>query len=587
MKGGTFSLSSPIRALVAGDDPDFRAHIGTVLESRGLECQLCADADTALILFDTHRQELLLLDRNLSDRTGLELTREIRKRQGGEEPLIILLTEIEIEESLEEALDSGIDDYIEKRLDPATLNLRLAIAVRRVLDARRQRARKAHPAPNTMTDPLTGLATRALLRDRIQGGIHRSQRDDRYLFAVLRLDLDEFRRLNDGLGEEVGDQILVETARRIQDSIRSVDTAARITADEFGVFLDDLREASDVTRVTNRIKERFAEPIRVGKRAFFVGASMGITLSGSAYGDPEGVLRDASRALRQAKGDGAGTIRIFDPVHHQEASARREMEKRIREALERDEMTLHYQPILSLSEQRIIGFEGLIRWPRPGGGFVPTEEFIPVAENSGIMAHLGWWTLEQACRQVREWHTAFPGDFPVAVMVNISGKLFSEPELVPSVIRILERTKVISEHLHLEITETSVMSDLENSLRTLRALKEVGVHLHVDDFGTGHSSLSYLHRFPVDSLKVDRAFVAGLTNGSGALSIVRTVVDLARSLDLLVVAEGVETPEQLELVRNLGCDYAQGWLFAKAMDPSEVPGLLRDPSSVTSKTLPI
>lgn len=572
---------------MVSDDPDFSPLMGGVLESRGLEYRVSGDAAAALSLFEIHRPELLLLDSDLPDGSGLELTREIRTRQEGEMPIILLLAGTVVEESLQEALDSGIDDYLEKRLGPATLSLRMAVAEQRVLDLRKRKAGRARPTPNAMTDALTGLATRALLRDRIQGGIHRSQRDDGYLFAVLRLDLDDFRRLNEGLGEEIGDQILLETARRIQDSIRSVDTAARITADEFGVFLDDLREASDVTRVTNRIKERFAEPIRVGEQAFFVGASMGITLSGSAYGDPEGVLRDASRALRQAKGDGAGAIRIFDPVHHQEASARTEMEKRIREALERDEMTLHYQPILSLSEHRIIGFEALIRWPRPGGGFVPTEEFISVAENSGIMAHLGWWTLEQACRQVREWHIAFPGDFPVAVMVNISGRQFSEPELVPSVIQILERTKVISEHLHLEITETSAMSNLENSLRTLQALKKAGVHLHVDDFGTGHSSLSYLHRFPVDSLKVDRAFVAGMTDGPGNLAIVKTVVDLARSLGLSVVAEGVETAEQLELVRKLGCDYAQGWLFAKAMDPSEVPAVLRNPSSVTKKAFPI
>jgi len=386
--------------------------------------------------------------------------------------------------------------------------------------------------------------------------------------------------VNEALGEERGNLVLIEAARRIEACIRSVDTAARITAAEFGIFLDDLKDPSDVTRVTNRIKERFAQPIRIGDQTAFVGTSMGIALGGPSYADPEEVFRDASRALRKAKEEGPGSVRIFDPVVHKQASARVEMEGRIRKALEKDEMVLHYQPIVSLSQPRIVGLEALIRWPRTGGAMVPLREFLPVAERSGLIAHLGWWTMEHACRQLLAWHARFSHDPPVAVMVNIPGRQFSEPELAPSVFRILEETGLDGEHLHLEITESSAMADLDRSVSTLRALKDLGVHVHVDDFGTGYSSLSYIHRFPVDSLKVDRSFVSGMSDRPENLAIVRTVVNLARSLDLSVVVEGIETQQQLCVVREMGCEFGQGWLFAKAMAVSDVDQVLERPESI-------
>ena len=429
-------------------------------------------------------------------------------------------------------------------------------------------------------DGLTGLATRGLLRDRIQGGLYRNKREATYGFGLLQLDLDAFRRINETLGQEVGDAVLTEAARRIEESIRLVDTAARITADEFAIFLDDLKEGSDVTRVTNRIKERFAEPIRVEGQTVFVGASMGIALGGPDYGDPEEVFRDASKALRRAKEEGPGSMRIYDPVIQKQASARVEMERRIQTALDEDEMVLHYQPILSLTEPKILGLEALIRWPQPGGGMVPLEEFLPVAERSNLISHLGWWTLERACHQVNQWHAMFPRDPPIAVMINIPGQQFSQPELVPSVEGVLRETGLEGEYLHLEITESSAMADLDRSVDTLWALKELGVHLHVDDFGTGYSSLSYIHRFPVDSLKVDRSFVSGLSEGPENFAIVKTVVDLARSLGLSVVVEGIETEEQLQVVQELGCEFGQGWLFARAMAASAVETLLQNPDSI-------
>ena len=571
---------SPLRTLVVDDDPGYRVLLQAVLARRNLEAEFAETAEAGLGLFRDDPHDILILDKNLPGISGLEMTRRIRSLSTGRAPHILIITGDGGEGAVGEALASGADDYLEKPIEPAKLGSRLAVAEHRVRDTREQRLGEAELARNALVDPLTGLATRALLQDRIKGGVYRTQREDSYVFAVLQLDLDAFRRVNEAMGEEVGNLVLTETARRIEASIRSVDTAARITADEFGIFLDDLKDASDVTRVTNRIKQRFAEPVRVGDHAVFVGASMGIALGGPSYSDPEEVFRDASRALRKAKEEGPGSVRIFDPVVHKQASARVEMESRIREALDSDEMVLHYQPIVSLSHPSIVGLEALIRWPLKDGAMVPLQEFLPVAERSGLIAHLGWWTLEHACRQLLKWHAQFPSEPPVAVMVNIPGRQFSEPELAPSVLRILEETGLDGEHLHLEITESSAMADLDRSVKTLSALKGLGVHVHVDDFGTGYSSLSYIHRFPVDSLKVDRSFVSGMSERPENLAIVRTVVNLARSLGLSVVVEGIETREQLGVVQDMGCEFGQGWLFAKAMAAADVDLVLQCPEKV-------
>lgn len=570
----------PLRALVVDDDPGYRVLLQAVLGRRNLEAEFAENAEAGLGLFQENPHDILILDKNLPGISGLEMARRVRSLAAGRFPHILLITGDGGEEAVEEALASGVDDYLEKPIEPSTLASRLAVAEHLVMETLHHRAREADPPPNALFDPLTGLATRALLLDRIKGGLYRSGREDSYVFAVLQLDLDAFRRVNEALGEEGGNVILTAAARRIEASIRSVDTAARITADEFGVFLDGLQDASDVTRVTNRIKQKFAEPIRYGDQSVFVGGSMGIALGGPKYSDPEEIFRDASRALRKAKEEGPGSVRIFDPVVHKEASARVEMETRIREALEREEMVLHYQPIVSLSQPRIVGLEALIRWPTPDGGMVPLDEFLPVAERSGLIAHLGWWTMEHACRQLLRWHALHPENPPMAVMVNIPGRQFSEPELAPSVLRILEKTGLDGDFLHLEITESSAMADLDRSVETLTALRKVGVHVHVDDFGTGYSSLSYIHRFPLDSLKVDRSFVSGMSERPENLAIVRTVVNLARSLGLSVVVEGIETQEQLGVVQEMECEFGQGWLFAKAMEAKDVDRLLQSPDSI-------
>ena len=570
----------PLRALVVEDDPTFRLVLKSVLSQRGLEAVACEDADTALEAFRRQPFHIALLDNYLPDMKGVELTRQIREMPRGREAMIILVTGDERMETAEAALSAGADDYLSKDASPGYFSIRLAIAERTIREAAGRRKALADATRNPLADSLTGLASRALLLDRIQGGIHRTDRQEGYLFGVLHLDLDGFRRVVQRLGKEPSDQVLVEVGRRLEASLRLVDTPAHLAADEFAVFLDDLQDGSDVARITDRIHQTFAEPFRVGGETVFLSACMGIALGDAHYRNAEEVFRDASKALRRAKAEGSGSVRIFDPVVHERASARVRMEEDIRTALETDAMALHYQPILSLASPRVVGLEALMRWPRKNGGFVPAQEFIPIAEQSSLVTHMGWWTLERACRQLAEWHDRLGGDPPVAVNVNVPGRQFSQPELVPSVFKILEETGLSGEHLHLEITETSAMENLEWSVSTLRELKAAGVRIHVDDFGTGYSSLSYLHRLPVDSLKVDRSFVSGITESPENLAIVRTVVDLARNLGLSTVAEGIETEEQLRILKELGCEFGQGWLFSRALDGFHVEKILRDPGEI-------
>ena len=574
------AVDPPLRALVVDDDPTYRVLLQAVLGKRRLQADFAEDADTGLRLFEEHSHDILVLDKNLPKVSGLVLARRVRALPAGKAAQILLITGAAGVEVVEDALDSGVDDYLQKPIEPDALSIRLAIAERRVKEAREEARRESLETRGALVDPLTGLATRVILRDRIQGGLHRIQREVAYGFGLLLLDLDAFHRVNETLGEEVGNLVLAETAQRIQDSIRSVDSAARITADEFALFLDDLQDGSDVTRVTNRLKERFSEPMRVEGQNLFVGASMGVALGGPQYSDPEEVFRDASKALRRAKEEGPGGMRIHDPEVQQEASARVEMEDRIREGLEEEEMVLYYQPILSLTQAEIFGVEALIRWPKAEGEVVPLAEFLPVAERSNLISKMGWWTLERACRQMKDWHQRFPTDSPPAVMVNIPGRQFSEAGLVPSVQKILDETGLEADFLHLEISESSAMADVDRSAVTLQALKDLGVHLHLDDFGTGFSSLSHIHRFPIDSLKVDRSFLAGLSERPENSAIVRTIVDLARSLGLPVAVVGIETESQFEFVQELGCDFGQGWLFARAMAPPAVETLLQTPDSI-------
>ncbi|GAB4374687.1 MAG: hypothetical protein Kow00121_19440 [Elainellaceae cyanobacterium] len=420
---------------------------------------------------------------------------------------------------------------------------------------------------DALHDTLTGLPNRVLLLERLHHVIHLSQRSDN-LFAVLFIDLDRFKVINDSLGHMLGDELLISISERLTHCLRPGDTISRLGGDEFVILLEDVKDRQSVTTIAERIQAELALPFLLGGHEVFTGASIGITFGTKEYIQPEELLRDADTAMYRAKEQGRGRYQIFNPGMHTNAVALLQLETDLRRALDRKELQLHYQPIVSLRTKQIIGFESLLRWQHPKRGRVSPQEFIPIAEETGLIIPIGHWILQEACRRMRQWHQMFP-EQKLTINVNLSSKQFT-PQLIEEVSQILQETELEAQYLKLEITESILMENAERAIVTLTQLRDLGIHLVIDDFGTGYSSLSYLHRFPIDTLKIDRSFTSKIDSDGEQLAIVRTIITLAWNLGMEVVAEGVETAKQLAQLRALHCDHAQGFLFYKAVDEQQV-----------------
>ncbi|HUQ34480.1 MAG TPA: EAL domain-containing protein, partial [Pyrinomonadaceae bacterium] len=423
-------------------------------------------------------------------------------------------------------------------------------------------------------DGLTGLPNRALFMDHLKLSVERGKRRDDRLFAVLFLDLDRFKVINDSLGHMVGDQLLVGIARRLEICLRPGDTVARLGGDEFTVLLEDLMSVTEAIEVADRLQKALALPFNLNGHEVFTTVSIGIALSSTGYDRPEEVLRDADTAMYRAKMLGKARHEVFDKTMHARAMNLLQMESDLRRAIERKEFVLHYQPIVALETGTIRGFEALIRWQHPERGFVSPGEFIPIAEETGLIIPVGQWVLEEACRQIHEWQEQFPQYPPLQISVNLSGKQFNTPNLIDQVSRVLRETNVEPHSLKLEITESMVMENFETAIEMLNQLRTLGLELSIDDFGTGYSSLSYLHRFPISTLKIDRSFVSRMSDNNENAEIVRTIMMLARSLKMDVVAEGVETTDQLTQLAMLECEYGQGYYFSRPLDVASASTLL-------------
>ncbi len=432
-------------------------------------------------------------------------------------------------------------------------------------------------------DALTGLPNRALFLDRLQHVIDGGRRHGEQLYAVLFLDLDRFKVVNDTLGHIVGDHLLVALGERLGESLRPGDTVARLGGDEFGILLERIGGADDATQVSDRILKSFARAVEVDGHEIFVTCSIGIALRSERYQRPEQVLRDADIAMYQAKTKGKACSEIFDAEMHGSVVDRLQLEADLRLAVEHGgDLVLHYQPIIALRTGKVIGVEALVRWNKPGRGLLEAAEFISLAEESGVVVPMGEWVFRSACEQLRSWQERIPALAAATLSVNVSGPQFRRPEFVDGLGRTLRESGVDPRHVAVEVTEAVIMDEVEASAAKLARLRELGVQIHVDDFGTGYSSLSYLHRFPITAVKIDRSFVGGLPGHVESEEVIKAIMSIAESLDFDVIAEGVETPAQAERLEDLRCRYAQGFAVAKPMAASALEDWIaaRSPRSV-------
>ena len=423
-------------------------------------------------------------------------------------------------------------------------------------------------------DKLTGLPNRALFMDRLGQVIERTKQNEKLLFAVLFLNLDRFKVVNGSLGHGIGEQLLVGIAHRLEACLRSSDTVAHLGEGEFTILLSHIQNASHAKHLTECIKKQLALPFNLNGQEVFTTASVGIAFSTAGYKQPEDMLRDADIAVQRSKALGNADYVVFDQTMHTKAMALLQLETELRRAIDYDEFRIHYQPIVSLKSGKIRGFEALVRWQHPQRGLVSPGEFIPIAEETGLIVPIGWWVLREACRQMHEWQVKFPANSALTISVNISGKQFSQADLIQQIKQILQETGLKSHFLKLEITESVLMENAKSVAATLTELHALGIRLSIDDFGTGYSSLSYLHQFPIDTLKIDRSFVNEVDVDAEKIQIARTIIALAWSLGMDVVAEGVETKKQMYQLQALSCEFGQGYLFSKPLDSKMAKSLI-------------
>ncbi len=520
------------------------------------------EAKTALVDEDLG---CVLLDLSLPDATGLEGLRAVRAR-APQVPIVVLSGE-ENEAVALEAVQEGAQDYLVKHQADGHL---LGRAIRYAVERKRAELELARQATH---DALTGLPNRTLFLDRLRLTLARIERRERAC-AVLFLDLDRFKAVNDSLGHDVGDQLLVQAAGRLRALVRPSDTVARFGGDEFMVLCDDIENEADAIVVAERIAGSLAEPFQLAGRELYVGASIGIAVAEDRTRPAEEIVRDADQTMYMAKRRGS-PCEVFDPDQQVVTSSRLALEGELGLALERDELRLVYQPEIDVQGGGVAAVEALLRWQHPERGLLAPGEFIPFAEQSGLIVPIGEWVLAESCGQLARWRATGACGPELSANVNVSACQLAGSDLPATVERVLGQTGIEASALCLELTETAFVEDLEKGIAALDALRELGVTLSLDDFGTGYSSLSVLDRYPLDKLKIDRSFVARLDSGERARRLFTAVVGVADALGLHSVAEGVETREQLDTITDMGCDSAQGFFLSRPREPDVIEPLLR------------
>jgi diguanylate cyclase (GGDEF)-like protein/PAS domain S-box-containing protein len=445
-----------------------------------------------------------------------------------------------------------------------------------IYDVTEQKLAQEKLLHDALHDALTGLPNRILFMERVEQALKHSKRRSYYLFALLFIDLDRFKTINDSLGHSHGDELLIEISGLLQSCLRSTDTVARLGGDEFTVLLEDFNDIDDVIRITERIQNKLSLPFNLGGHTIFTSASIGIVISSRQYQQGTELLRDADIAMYRAKELGKARYAIFDREMYERTIRLSRLERDLRLALQNKEFYLNYQPIICLRTGKLAGFEALIRWQHPEQGFISPVDFIPIAEDTGSIVQIGEWVLYEACRQLRAWHIKFPQTHLLKMSVNLAIQQIKQSSLLEILNRILLETGLDGSCLKLEITESMLMDDGEATIELLSQIRKKKIQLSIDDFGKGYSSLSYLHRFPINTIKIDRSFVSNMNSDEENFEIVKTIATLAHTLGMDIVAEGVETNEQMTQLKTLGCEFGQGYLFSKPLDSSAIESMLEE-----------
>lgn len=584
--------------LVVDDTPDNLRVLSASLSERGYQVRCVKNGAMALITAKKAAPDLILLDIKMPEMDGYQVCEKLKADEQTRQIPIIFLSALDDVFDKVKAFQVGGVDYITKpfqieeiivriehqlalqaaKAEISQLNAELEKKVKQRTSQLEGVVSQLHQEINkhketqqkllqqSLHDALTGLPNRSLLMEHLQKALQRSHRNTNYLFALLFIDLDRFKIINDSFGHAVGDRLLIAVSRILKGCTRETDTVARLSGDEFAILLEDINEFQEASAIAERLLEKLTSPIYLEDRKVFAGASIGIVIGAANYQNGTELLRDADIAMYRAKALGKGRYAVFDREMYAQTLQLSQIETDLRYAIERQEFVLHYQPIISLKNGKVTGFEALIRWQHPEKGLVYPGDFIAIAEDTGLIVPIGEWILLEACRQMRTWQEKVSSASKKHISINLSSRQIKQFDFVDKLTKILSGTGLNGQNLRLELTETMLMDRGEKTIELLGEIKAQKVQLSIDDFGTGYSSLSYLHRFPIDALKIDRSFVSPIDADGNNCEIVNTIITLAHSLGIKAIAEGVETAHQLAQLRKLGCDEAQGYFFSKPVN---------------------
>ena len=560
------------------------------LTDQGYKVRAVTNGKMALKAVQTMPPDLILLDVKMPEMDGYEVCQQLKASSATHNIPVIFLSALSESVDKIKGFEVGGIDYVTKPFQIPELLLRIKNQLQ--LQAAREEIRRLNQELEKRVeerttqlekeitehietqqqlrhmafhDSLTNLPNRAFFLEILQKTIYRGQRRQNYFCSVLFLDCDRFKVVNDSLGHLVGDRVLIEVACRLESCLRPMDTVARFGGDEFTILLDEIGDFRNIISIAERINQVLKLPFYIDNQEIFLSCSIGIVLVDQDYSDPDMILRDADIAMYRAKALGRDRYQIFAPEMHTNAQEVLQLETDLRLGLKKNEFELHYQPIVSLINNSITGFEALLRWNHSKKGFISPTDFIPIAEETGLIVPIGMWVLREACFQLRTWQEQNPHHQDLTISVNLSVKQFSQPNLIEQIDEILTETGLESKCLKLEITESAIMDNAESIADLLQQLRNRQIQLSIDDFGTGYSSLSYLHRFPVDTLKIDRSFINRIGDDGKNIEIIQAIATLAHHLGMNIVAEGVETKQQLDQLRAIRCEQAQGYLFSKPL----------------------